>query len=107
MGDTKHTPGPWTAIEGDDNGGSEDDAPIWGTVRGDDWHICRIWSDQPNAEANAHLIASAPELLTALCDVLAWCESDLQVETGVVSQQVSRERVETVRAALAKAKGGA
>ena len=67
-----HTPGPW-AIE-----------PSWaercdGSVAivnrehmRDDWDVCMVHS----TEANAHLIAAAPELLEALMEFVAEAEPD-------------------------------
>lgn len=67
MKTTKHTPGPWTYLS---NGRVSQDA---------DKHITIVqgysWSSAPSIksdeyEANARLIAKAPELLTALVDTL-------------------------------------
>ncbi len=65
---TEHTPGPWEFHEGSDNSPDEIQIgePILGSIVGDEWHISRIWRDVPQALANAHLIAAAPDLLEAL-----------------------------------------
>lgn len=65
-----HTPGPWRFAPGEDNqvyDAANTDAPICGAICDEDGlHIARIWSDVPEAKANAHLIAAAPELLRIL-----------------------------------------
>lgn len=65
---TQHTPGPWVAFADHPEGAIP--------VRADGLlvAVCR-YSQNPrigkeNAEANAHLIAAAPELLEALKDVM-------------------------------------
>ena len=89
----KHTPGPWTAIEGRHNSDVEA-ANHWGSiVDSDDFCIAAIWADAPNTEANAELLAAAPDLLEALKDVAAF---------GTLRPRL----VSVVRAAIAKAEGG-
>ena len=55
-----HTPGPWAVSQ---------DA-LWfaegPSVRTPARHIARMWGDTPEDQANARLIAAAPELLEAL-----------------------------------------
>ena len=61
---SKHTKGPWQVI------GARPDRAIIGNKRS----IARVWGaiqpddrpDHPEADANAHLIAAAPDLLEAL-----------------------------------------
>ena len=60
MSDTKHTPGPWKA-----------NFVISGAayIFGGDRNFARVfneWQDEANREANARLIAAAPEMLEAL-----------------------------------------
>lgn len=67
---TKHTPGPWVFHRGEDNTNDNPDH-TYGSVRGRakngcNYHIARIWSDTKNYEADARLIAAAPELVEAL-----------------------------------------
>ena len=63
MADVKHTPGPWFVAEPDSN-----EQPI---VRAEHieiatcWHHC-VESIRLEAEANARLIAAAPDLLAAV-----------------------------------------
>ena len=64
----KHTPGPWTAEFGIDQMVSMDTTvcsiPAAGTRGG--WFIFSPADDNGEAEANARLIAAAPDLLEAL-----------------------------------------
>ena len=63
----KHTPGPWRAVPG---------CPEW-TVeadgRGEVWNVAVVCDDcdDSDTEANARLIAAAPDLLAALKDMRA------------------------------------
>src|SRR5437899_2198246 len=64
----KHTPGPW-AIGNDGNGVSGDrKTTLWGNDGTQAAIIIQsgLLSHEDTAEANAHLIAAAPELLSAL-----------------------------------------
>jgi hypothetical protein len=102
---SKHTPGPWFAnlkygnyavysqqlIDDDD---------------GDGWEpcICELDSDEPvNHEANARLIAAAPELLTALQDIANYTPEKYTDPTTAL--QILRENANIARAAIAKATG--
>lgn len=82
-----HTPGPW-AVDGHF------------VVRGDGTALCDVWASRPipnaEAEANARLIASAPDLLEAL-EALVW---DRDVRDVATHHDIGR-----ARAAIAKAKG--
>jgi hypothetical protein len=70
-----NTPGPWKAVKGDTNVVCDG---AWGDVQeaGDDYAIATIWADtdelESDAEANARLIAAAPDLLAALKEYLEW-----------------------------------
>lgn len=95
---TVHTPGPWRLEVGKDNLNTITDEPIYGgiysapTEDSEGWAIARVWSDYGNAEADARLIAAAPELLEAL-------EQALQL---INNQSALAEKM---RAAIAKARG--
>jgi hypothetical protein len=86
---SQHTPGPWTA---------------WGcTIYTDSgYRVAQTWDQDrcclptPTMEADARLIASAPDLLVALERI----ESSLGHEPGMYSDILS-----IARAAIAKAKG--
>jgi hypothetical protein len=86
-----HTPGPWSS-----------DFP-----NGDDWirtedgdAIVRIGFNQEHREANAHLIAAAPELLEALKAITH--RTDLGT---ALFHKLTEEHAEAALAAIAKAEG--
>lgn len=83
----QHTPGPWKADKW---------ATGW-TVSAPDSHysVCHLEGCN-NADANARLIAAAPELLAA-CKMV--------VERVLESDQVTLEELDQVKAAIAKAEG--
>ncbi len=92
-----HTPGPWELDEGDDGDNF--------TIRADGEFVTRLTKSRytddrrdPEAYANAALIAAAPELLAALREFLA------DHETMV--QSFRNEAIcEAGRAAIARAEG--
>lgn len=61
------TPGPWGFARGVNEYGREG-GPILGSItKGGTWHLAVLPSDLgPEGEANAHLIAAAPDLYEAL-----------------------------------------
>lgn len=72
---TKHTKDPWTYDVRS------------GFVRGRDHDvICQFWSkseeDFDNGDANAKLIAAAPDLLEALRGIIARCDAGLELTLG-------------------------
>ena len=97
----KHTPGPWQ--QGDANG----ERNIYAA---DQTVICRmeVWrgSDADEADANAALIASAPELLAALSRLVreAGYESG-EAEPTIHDLSASRAAFDEARAAISKATG--
>jgi hypothetical protein len=104
--EASHTSGSWTA-DLTDNIYNEGE-PVWG-VDGPDYNICMVDgpNDAPN-EANARLIAAAPEMLKALEAVesagvlFAWAN-----EKGIGSLEWSRRCsvVDAVTNSISKAKG--
>jgi len=82
-----HTPGPWRVTE-DANGF----AVSWLNSPGLAGRIAKVNSGQIEQEANAHLIAAAPELLKALVAIVA------------VADRKTAE-FDLARAAIAKARG--
>jgi len=101
----KHTPGPWKA----DNW-----ATGW-TVSAPDSHysVCHL-EDCNNAEANAHLIAAAPDLLETakalVIDLMTKCEpiegSNHNFEKArMYVSHVLSHRIYAVQQAIAKAEG--
>lgn len=91
MGETKHTPGPWHVGDLDKN--------YQRIVCGEHieiatcWHHC-VGSIEREMEANARLIAAAPDLLEA-CRYI--------VEAGETGDEMLA--IENARAAIAKATG--
>lgn len=67
MPDTLHTPGPWEACDPGDYGDFDGESRV---ILGDDKRIAVVhWSPRLNtaqSDANARLIAAAPDLLAAL-----------------------------------------
>lgn len=98
---TQHTPGPWVAcdwgyIVADDPTGRHEDIYIAEVCREDDEGRIVPPIEQ---QANARLIAAAPDLLAAL-QGLAWAVSGIEyVETEYA------EQIADARAAIAKAQG--
>jgi hypothetical protein len=107
----KHTPGPWYA---DTNGG------IWRRKPGDlyengggvagDKQLATVWKGWVNEgeigyplEANARLIAAAPDLLEALQDV---CARLLYRGVSTDAGHPDRTALQVARSAIAKATGG-
>jgi hypothetical protein len=99
MSEPKFTPGPWEVETGVDD-------IVW--VDGPATSVCDLYHTsgqgklivKPNAVANAHLIASSPELFEALATLMACAE----VRAGNVDPLFS-EPLEKARIALAKARG--
>jgi hypothetical protein len=106
MKDT-HTPGPWTRLDRPEN--ALEDARILTHVTNGAHIICTLGSTctdgSPTHSANASLLASAPELLSALEDAefLLRKFSHLQ---GPMQDSFKRSAADA-RAAIAKAKGEA
>ncbi len=107
---SKHTPGPWMprrAVKPDNTGGYD-----WAIIAPDkaivaecfevvDWAENGVDFDTRPVEANARLIASAPDLLEALQDIV---DSDglPPAHVGYIPKAVKMARA---RAAIAKALG--
>lgn len=110
MTNAKHTPGPWT-YEGDHTHrqfnirmlghliGTRDEAKHICTVNNLPPHVLAN-RDAVTAEANARLIAAAPELLAALESAQAWI-----ARAGYTDRDKWQSVQEQARAAIAKAKG--
>lgn len=107
MTNAKHTPGPW---ELDDNRRGSHvyvHAKTHGALATVVWQMAQDYREgkpSPECEANARLIAAAPELLNALKDILEHChfeKKDLDSK-----RNVNEFRVNAV-AAIAKATGQA
>ena len=105
-----HTPGPWsvyqpesidTCYEGEDN-------PA--TIRAGGTHVATIPGMRPQLSkrslANAHLIASAPDLLAALSGIFDHAERTDAADLAEIWSRMDDIR-NLARAAISKATGGA
>lgn len=106
MSETKFTPGPW--VENNDDGFSR--GSIWagcspsgagavGTL------IANVAGDSAEADANAHLIAAAPDLYAALTDAYEVLGAILEDTDGDDGERIPNPLLVQLRAALAKARG--
>ena len=96
-----HTPGPWTVDHTDDNLRLYDGDLLIAEVTGSTEHIEVRGLDEETTQANAWLIAAAPDLLAALERILARLEMlNLFIERGEDAKVV-----EQARAAIGKATG--
>ena len=102
-----HTPGPWELDEGDDGDNF--------TIRADGEFVTRLTKSRytddrrdPEAYANAALIAAAPDLLAAL-KLLTAAASNVCTQTdgiGVINKVAElRPLIADMRAAIARAEG--
>ena len=97
-----HTPGPWK-VETAQRG-----FVIAATHIDYDMAVVRDVGNENN-EANAHLIAAAPDLLEAAKLVVAWYEAEDDHSKADFRQrmQMCRDSEDALRSAIAKATGGA
>ena len=115
--DTKHTPGEWEALKGQTNI-NESQGKAWGCVHdAEGFIIADVWADSErlDGEANARLIAAAPELLAAiqpLRDALARAVGGFELAVRGCPVRDMTETIHEARAAdkqaaaaLAKAEG--
>ena len=96
-----HTPGPWTIGKYHVNAY---DNTIYDAKNGYKIAIVEGYTHdlKEESEANAHLIAAAPELLEALKGLIGWHDC-FPMKEGEADLPV----IATARAAIAKAEGGA
>jgi hypothetical protein len=105
-----HTPGPWKIFDG--WGASRDRPVVVDSIPDIDGKcvancICHVASSNDNAEANARLIAAAPEMLEALEDILGGWRYIRQDPLHKAIYGVGWDRAqEKAEAAIRKAKGG-
>ena len=104
---SKHTPGPWTYEKSGRESGLEGDMPA---IFGPDREVICDFGDStqyyptegvPPSEADARLIAAAPDLLQALQELIA--EADAPV--GWSGHNGNTAGFDMARAAIAKAEG--
>jgi len=103
-----HTPGPWELDEGDDGDNF--------TIRADGEFVTRLTKSRytddrrdPEAYANAALIAAAPDMLAALAAIVKGADSepdgDYLVGMNLGYVAIHRRKIEAARAAIARAEG--
>jgi ABC-type nitrate/sulfonate/bicarbonate transport system substrate-binding protein len=99
-----HTPGPWVIVD-EDPIETTDDGFLIAAGSDDGYRVCVVYGDPPDtdypcAEANAHLIKAAPDLLAALTNALvAMGRAGANADT----KHPLRGAWEDARAAIAKA----
>ena len=80
---TAYTPGPWLVLGRFqvESGAEPDTYVVGGTINKPNRTIAEVgcWRDRDNAEADARLIAKAPEMAAMLPNLIAWIE-DLAYE---------------------------
>ena len=98
-----HTPGPWEASTHPAN--DPEYCHVWAKGRGSDIALV-VRADNESminvgsAEANAHLMAAAPEMLAALKEIARWCSGEYCAETPMLGAAMKVFR------AIKKAEGG-
>lgn len=92
-----HTPGPWSIEPAWSERCGGDVAIVNRGVSGDDWDICTVHS----TEANARLIAAAPELLA----VAMKCADEFDGDYGSNVPLYYVSLLDELKAAIAKATG--
>lgn len=108
MTDTKHTPGPWV-LKTHHRQGYDRLVPVWYVSAQNDVGIAvqPSFSNPKTEEADARLIAAAPDLLKALVDlnagILPSAESNA---SGNPEWEYVDQRIKAARAAIALALGG-
>lgn len=102
--DQKHTPGPWIA--------RRQDACYW-KINSEDWGgiaslhdpLAEQMERDDGLEANAHLIAAAPELLEALERIVSVIDKRFSVEYDLCIELSDDGHLNFAREKIAKAKG--
>jgi len=104
---SKHTPGPWNTDEKDHDDPYQD-IRVVGSRR----NICLVWMDDApvkdyndEQQANARLIAAAPDLLEALKSILPFIPKTSFIDGGAAKYSENVIAADKVRAAITKATG--
>lgn len=94
---SKHTPGPWATKEVNDKGAHV----LWVMpIKANGHYVAEVGVNSPDAQANARLIAAAPDLLEALEHALA------ELEQTANSEHIDpKHYFADIYAAIAKANG--
>ena len=105
MSNAKHTPGPWTYHKMEEWTRAEDSGKISIIAHGPIAYTGDNGNGPGNAEANAALIAAAPDLLAALSELASYCADAL--DAAVLSEEEMAENglMGLAYAAIAKAEG--
>jgi hypothetical protein len=100
MTDTQHTPGPWVVYRGVQHQGEF-------IIHKDATDIAVTRLANGDCNANARLIAAAPELLEVLGDILPWLQKAEAegVFANCAAPQGGLRAINRARAAIAKARG--
>ena len=109
----KHTPGPW-AVGHEMNSERPGSVPVVAMVRdslGGKMHVAFVNGMAGEQEANARLIAAAPDLLRALMAIVENADKGFSVTTWTgldgIADAGTVANVDAARAAIARATGGA
>lgn len=98
---TPHTPGPWRVVPS----GHQQEFTHWierpATTEVDRLMVAGVLNTN-DAEANARLIAAAPDLLAALKECVGWLDPD---DMRLVNHEECRATEQQALAAIAKAEG--
>lgn len=110
MSELKHTPGPWVANDKHCGNNPWRVEPATKDWLNDGWTIADLLG--PDAEANARLIAAAPELLAALVQLMPTnlCLTNRNIPDRTVvplEMNVTMGELRALSALIAKATGGA
>lgn len=110
----KWTPGPWEIDRESFN--TDDKEGKLCSIRGkfpEDWHVAEVWNDieEKKADANAQLIAAAPELYEALLAITQKVEEAGSMGQGILDTggrldlHFTAAELKAIEAALSKARG--
>lgn len=118
MVESKHTPGPWEYVPSNSNHGpyvsngwgAGDICDCYVMSKPSELAVCNGWTSAPihhqheEADANARLIAAAPDLLEALRELYATVRGECP---SIFNEYSGGELEMSVIEAIAKAEGGA
>ena len=111
MSRAAHTPGPWVAATWNCNPQFNNDGNRFWDIKPETFHFGPEYLETSGwmSEANARLIAAAPELLATLIALEKWFDIDTEVWAALPeAERADNDRqLAKIRAAIAKAKGGA
>jgi len=91
---SKHTPGPWVVVRRRDHGDH--------VIQSDSDTVAVVWDEGGSPDADARLIAAAPDMLAALELLLA---NVLAGDEGGYSKREHAAAIAAAEGAIAKARG--